>query len=281
MNFKIVSDSSSNVFTFSGSGFEYETVPLKIITSKEEFVDTPDLDIPRMIISLSEEKNFSATSCPNMHEWYEAFKGADNIFAITITSSLSGSYGSAVSAAEEYVKDFPNANVYVIDSLSTGPEMQLIIEKLGELISSGKTFEEIKSEIIEYQKHSHLLFCLQSLANLARNGRVSHAAAKIAGILGIQIIGRASAQGTLELAHKLRGEKKVLNTIFKEMEMAGFSGVKVRISHCMNLAYVENLKSIILEKYPNCDVQILHCGALCSYYAERGGFIVGFDDYSA
>jgi DegV family protein with EDD domain len=276
MNYKIVSDSASNIFHLPD--VSYQNVPLKIITSEAEYADSPFLDIPNMIQELKSYTGTSSTSCPNVHEWLEAYEGSDAIFAISITSTLSGSYSSAMQAAMDYENEHPGAHVCVIDSLSAGPEMQLIIEKLQELILAEKSFEEIKELILTYQKHTHLLFSLQSLHNLSRNGRVHPAVAKMAGLLGIRLVGKASAEGTLEPLHKCRNEKRALKTILKEMKNTGYCGGKVRIAHCMNEKASLALKKLVEEEFPDSDVTIGDCKGLCSYYAENGGLMIGFTD---
>ena len=104
----------------------------------------------------------------------------------------------------------PDRKVFILDSLSTGPELELLIEKYRELIDSGLTFDEIKATILEYSKQTHLLFSLESLSNFAKNGRVSPTLAKAANLFGIRIVGRASDEGELEPMHKCRGEKRAI-----------------------------------------------------------------------
>ena len=275
MNFKIVSDSSSNVFSFPG--ISYASVPLKIITSAAEYVDNAELDVEKMVNEVRATKGKSGTSCPNVSDWLDAFEGADCIFAITITSKLSGSYASAYQAGIEYEGSHPGAKVYVIDSLSAGPEMRLIIEFLGECINEGLSFEEIKKKVLKYSEHTHLLFSLESLTNLARNGRVNPAVAKIAGVLGIRVIG-AATEGVLDPLHKVRGEAKAIDTIYSEMKERGFSGGKVVIAHCFNLNAAESLKEKILTNYPSANIVIEPTTALCSFYAERGGLMIAYED---
>lgn len=275
MKYKIVADSSSNLFELSDIPFSY--APLKIITSEKEYVDTPELNLRQMTDDLLTVKGKTGTSCPNVHEWLEAFEDAENIFVVTITSNLSGSCAAAMQAKEDYMSANPGAKVCVIDSLSTGPEMALLVEKLREYILAGMSFEEIETAIREYLKQTHLLFSLQSLVNLARNGRVSPAVAKVAGILGIRVVGKASDVGTLEPMHKCRGEKKALESILAEMKEHGFAGTRVRISHCFNPESANQLKEMILAKFPSSDILISECTALCSYYAEKGGLLVGFE----
>ena len=275
MKFKIVSDSSANIFSFPGVSFA--SVALKINTASAEYVDDENLDVAKMVRELQENKGKSGTSCPNVHDWLQAFDGADHIFAITITSNLSGSYASAQQAKAIYEENNPGAKVFVVDSLSTGPEMRLIMERIREWIEEKLPFELIKEKIQEYQKKTHLLFSLESLANLARNGRVNPTVAKIAGVLGIRMVGCASEVGTLQPLHKCRGEKKALETIFKEMVERGFEGGRARIAHCFNPDAAASLKETILAAFPKSDIFIEPATALCSFYAEQGGLLVGFE----
>ena len=276
--YRIVSDSSSNIPEIAEDQV-YKTVPLKILIDGVEYVDEEGIDTETLVAKMEASQWGSSTSCPNIQEWLNAFEGADYIFALTISSALSGSYTSALNAKDMYLADHPEAKVYVVDSLSTGGEMELIIEKIRECMEREYTFEEAVAVIQEYQKHSKLIFTLESLSNLAKNGRVSPAVAKVAGLLGIRFIGRASEEGTIHQAHICRGVKKLIGTAYGEMVRMGYKGAKVRIHHCLNLASAEKLKNAILAEYPAADVTITACTGLCSYYAERGGMIIGFEDY--
>ena len=276
MQYQLVADSSANVLSMPD--VSYASVPMKIITREKEYVDDDHLDVEQMVLEIEKTPGPSGSSCPNITEWQEAFGGADNVFAVAITSNLSGACSSAQQAAASYMKKNPEAKVCVIDSLSTGPEMRLLLEKIRQGVLASASFERIKSMIEEYSQHTHLLFMLHSMTNLARNGRVNPAVAKIASVLGICVVGRASDHGTLEQLSKNRGEKKALAAILSEMTKAGFAGKKVRISHCMNLEGARKLKERILELFPHSDVQIDECRGLCSFYAEKGGLIIGFED---
>ena len=276
MQYKIVADSSSNIRTFEG--VDFAGVPLKIITKEKEYIDTPDLDLEQMVADLKAYKGTSGTSCPNVYEWMEAFSDADCVFAIAITSNLSGSCNAARQAAEDYMAANPGKKVCVLDSLSAGPELRLIAEKLRDGIQAGKSFEEIEAETRKYMEHTHLLFTLRSLENLARNGRVSPAVAKIAGVLGIVVVGKASDEGTLQQMHKCRGEKRAIDTLYNEMKAHGYKGGKVRIGHNLNLAAAQQLEGIIHAEYPQANIEIELSAGLCLFYAEVGGMMVGYED---
>lgn len=275
MKYTIVADSSSNMLHMED--VDYKTVSLKIITDEKEYADTEDLDVDEMVAELHAYKGRSGTSCPNVHDWLEAFGDADVVIGVSITSNLSGGYASAVQAAKIYKKEKPGAEVFILDTLSAGPELKLQLELLREMVLKQLPFEEIKNKLEEYSGRTHLLFSLESLKNLVRNGRVNPAAAAVAGILGLRMVGKASEEGTLALMHKCRGEKKAVTAIWTEMQSAGYQGGKVRIDHCQNEKMAICLADKIRQAWPNSDVSIGPCRGLCSFYAEKGGLMIGFE----
>ncbi|MBQ7293861.1 MAG: DegV family protein [Clostridia bacterium] len=273
--FKIVADSSCDLFELKNTEFAY--APMKVITADKEFVDDRALDVEDMVSYLYKYKGKSKSSCPNTADWLNAFGDADDIFCVTITSGLSGSYNSACAAKQMFESENPGKRVHVFDSLSAGPELVLIIEKIEECIKCGMDYEDICDKVHQYMKKTGLLFILKSLKNFANNGRVSPIVAKIVGIAGICIVGKASEQGTLDPKHKCRGEGRSLETLVKELESEGFNSGKVSIGHCRNETAAEQLKSLILSKFNAAKVEIHQLKGLCSFYAENGGVLVGFE----
>ena len=272
---KIVADSSANLMELKTVAFD--VAPLKVITAEREFVDDRNLDLDEMIGFFKSYKGRSQSSCPNPEDWLTTFGDAEDVFCVAITSGLSGSYNTACIAKEMYEAEHPGRRVFVIDSLSAGPELTLLVEKLEELIIAGMSFEEICAYIPEYQKKTGLLFMLESLNNFAANGRVSPAVAKIAGVLGIRIVGKASDVGTLEPTDKCRGEEKSLKTILKHLKESGLKTGKVILAHCLNESAANTLKNLIETDLPNVTVKIGKNLGLCSFYAEKGGLLVGFE----
>ena len=274
---KIVADSSADIFALGGVPFE--STPLKIITADKEFVDDASLDVLAMVNYLQSYKGKSSTSCPNPADWLAAFGDADEVFCATITGTLSGSYNAAMVAKATYEEQNPGKRVFVLNSLSAGPEIALMIERLKELINEDKSFDDICSEISKYTQKTGLLFMLESMKNLANNGRVHPLVAKFAGLMGIRLIGKASARGDLEPLDKVRGEQKALETIVQHFKELGLKRGKVRIAHCFNEAAGKQLKALIKEKFEKVQVTIHRCKGLCSFYAEKGGMLVGFEKF--
>ena len=272
---KIIADSSADIKAVEGVCFQ--SVPMTIRAGGRDFVDNEQLDTAAMLDFLASHNGPSGTACPGPENWMSAFEGADEIFVVCITGSLSGTWSSAMAARELYLQAYPDVKIHVFDSLSTGPEMLLLIEKLASLIREGKSFDEICAAGEEYLSSTHLLFILRSVHNLAQNGRVSKLVAGAIGILGIQILAVASEQGTIEPVEKCRGDKKARSAMAQAMYERGYRGGKVRISHAQNSEAAIAIERALRERFPLADIKTRLCGGLCSYYAERGGVIVGFE----
>ena len=155
MNTKIVVDSSASLYTLQG--VDFECVPLKIITDDAEYLDNGTMDAVGMAQTLRTYKGKTSTSCPNVSDWLAAYEGADEVYAITITGTLSGSYNAAQLAAEEYQQENPGKRVFVLDSLSTGPEQRLLAEHLRDLLAEGKEFDEVCEDPVLMKQCLHLL----------------------------------------------------------------------------------------------------------------------------
>lgn len=272
---KIVADSSCDLFSLERA--EFASAPMKVITADREFVDEESLDVNAMADFLYEYKGKSKSSCPNATDWLAAFDGADDVFCVTITSGLSGSYNSACAAKEIYEMENEGKRVHVFDTLSAGPEVTLIVRKLEECIARGMEYEEICDCVTKYMKKTGLVFMLKSLKTFANNGRVSPLVAKIVGIAGICIVGKASDEGTLEPLKKCRGERKSLETILSVMRSEGFASGKVSIGHCQNENGAMQLKELLEKAFASVQIEIHKLKGLCSFYAEKGGVLVGFE----
>ncbi len=274
-NIKIIADSSSDVLENIQTNFL--SVPMKILSDEMEFTDDASLNVEEMTEYFDAYKGKSRTSCPNVSDWLEAFGDADEVFCITITSRLSGSYNSACIAKQTYEAEHPNRRVFVLDTRSAGPEMKLIIEQLDAWIQAEMSYEQICQSLADAVKNTGLFFILKSMKNLANNGRVSPVVAKLAGLMGIHLVGRASVQGELEPLSKCRGEKRAIEDLYTKLCDAGLRAGKVRIAHCDNIKAAESLRQKIQNEFPQTDVQIYRCRGLCSFYAENGGLLVGFE----
>ncbi len=273
MRIKIIADSAADLLKVEG--VEFASVPLTISAGEQEFVDDATLDVAGMVETLTTYQGRSGTACPSIDAWLQAFDDADVVYVVTITSGLSGTYNSAMNARDMYLQSHPSAKVQVFDSLSTGPEMCLWVEKIAELVQQGVSFEEVCYRMEAYGKRTRLFFSLESLHNLVQNGRVSKLVASVVGVLGIRIFGTASTIGTLETLAKCRNTRKVIANMLSEMKNAGYKGGRLRIAHVGNESFATQIADAVKEVFGTEDIKIYLCRGLCSFYAESGGILVG------
>ncbi len=274
--YKIVADSSCDIMKIENVCFE--SVPLTISTDERDFSDDANLDCHNMLDYLANYNGRSYTACPSCKHWINAFdENADEIYVVSMTSGLSGTYNSALTATDIFQESHPDVKILCIDTLTTGPEMRLVIEKIIELKEKGTKFESMEFKIKEYLKHTCLLFSLSSLHNFVQNGRISRVLGASVGLLGIRILGKASPEGTLSPIAKCRGNKKMVTEMIAEIQKAGYQGGKLRLGHVENEVIAEKIKNAVTALFPHADIAAYPTKGLCSYYAERGGILIGFE----
>lgn len=154
--------------------------------------------------------------------------------------------------------------------------MILIVMKLRRLIEAGHDFDTVVDMVEHYMQHTHIVFALSSFNNLIKNGRISRFTGLIAGKLGFWGIGIGSEQGTILIKEKVRGSRKALNAILADIKERATNIETVVITHCQNAEFAERLKNAIQNIYHMVEVKIMPTRGLCSYYAEKGGLIIGF-----
>ena len=277
MKWRIIADSSCDIFDLDHKpqNLYFSTVPFVITIDDKDFVDNEDLDVSELVAAMASSKK-SFTSCPSPAEWIREFGEEGDVFAVTISANLSGSYNSACTAKEMILENDPDRKIEILNSRGTGPSLNMIIYKLRELISRGLTYEEVKQEIHKYMDDHKLIFALSSYHNLVNNGRMPKIAGIVLGHLGLWGVGIASEEGTIKMKKIAKGGKRTLQVIMSDLKERVADKGCVVISHCENDEFARNLKIAVEKAYADMEVRIMRTRGLCSYYAERGGIIVGF-----
>ncbi|MCL6222630.1 DegV family protein [Streptococcus dysgalactiae subsp. equisimilis] len=279
MTWKIVTDSGCDLRSLKSQSKElqFERVPLTLQIGTEIFRDDDGLDIDNMMATMYQSSKAATSSCPSPDAFLQAYKGVDNVIAVTITGTLSGSHNSARLAKNDLLEDYPKANIHVIDSLSASGEVDLIVLELERLINLGLSFEEVVEQITAYQEKTRLIFVLAKVDNLVKNGRLNKLVGKVVGLLNIRMVGQASQEGTLELLQKARGQKKAVSALVEEIQKAGYKGGKVYIAHANNPKICEQISEKIKAIYPDAVIQTGRTSGLCSFYAEDEGILMGYE----
>ena len=255
----------------------YERVPFSLQIEDKVFVDTLDLDIDKMMEEMYASSEPARSACPSPEAYLAAYRGAKNVIVLTLTGAMSGSYNSAVIGEKMLKEENKDVNIHIIDTLSAGGENDLYLLKINELIKEGLSFDEVVSEMKKYQENSKLIFVLEKVDNLVKNGRLNKLAATVVGLLNMRMVGEASNEGTLHLLHKVRGEKKAVSSVVDEMIKAGYKGGRVVVTHRNNEDICNKIQDKLREKFSNIEFMIVPTSGICSFYGEEGGMLLGYE----
>ena len=279
MKYAIVTDSSCDLKSLPSSydNIIYLQAPLSLRIGNKEFIDDDTLNIENFMKEMQASTEATGSAAPSPQCWIDAFEQADIIFAITISSKLSGSWQSAVSAKEMYLEEHPDKKICIIDSRLAGSGLALLALKLAQYIDENLTYDEICAKITHYHEQIGLLFVLESIDNLVKNGRVNKIVGNIIGKLGIKLLAGASKEGTIDIVHKCRGRNNIYDRLIKTMLNDGYNGGKVIISHCFNDESSNYVAEQLRQQFPAASIKIIPTGGLCSYYAENRGIIVSYE----
>ncbi|MBR6766627.1 MAG: DegV family protein, partial [Clostridia bacterium] len=279
MNWKIVVDSGCDLKSVDNlpANIAFDYIPLTLHVENTDYIDDADCDIPRMMEHMYAYKGKSSTACPSPEDWASRFRDCDCCIAISTSSGVSGTCNTARLGREMALEEDPNRRIFVVDSLSIGPEMTLLVEETIRFIQEGLSYEEVCKAIQKYNLRTKLCFMLSSVDNLVKNGRLNRLAGATVNVLGIRLVGIASEVGTLQLESKCRGFKKAAAEIMRIIKKDGFKGGKIIIGHVFNEIEAKVIASSILSEFPKCPLRIMKLGAICSFYAEKGGMIISYE----
>ena len=258
MTWHLVADSACDLHSLEGGGdsVDFTTIPFTIRIGGTEYIDNENIPVDEMLEANETHAEIAQTACPSPEDWREKFAAPGPVIAFTISSALSGSYNSACTAKTMMQEEDPGKQIAVIDSKATGPEEAMLIWKARNLILEGREFDAIERELNETAEKIHTSFALASYHNLIKNGRVS----RLKGFMR----GRA------------RGSRSMIRFLTEELQKVGLAGKQIVISHCMNEKDARDLMSALLAVFPDVKVLVQPTRGLDSFYAERGGLIVGY-----
>ena len=279
MKTKIVVDSSSNLYTLSG--VDFACVPLKIVTDDGEYLDTAELDAVGMAQTLRSYKGKTGTSCPNVADWLAAYEGAEEVFVVTITGTLSGSYNAACVGREMVLERSPEKKIHIFDSESASAGETLIALMLRDRIDGGHSFEDIVAEMTAFIARMKTRFVLEDLSNLVKNGRISKVAGLLSGMLSLRPIMGDDGHGSIAAIEKVRGTqnamRRLVELIAEGTREAAASSLTMVLSYCNCPERAMMLKKEFLEKCAALrEVILVPTSGLSTVYAYDGGIVLAY-----
>lgn len=254
--FQIISDGGSDFSQEEIKKHEIEVVPFYVNFHDEFLKVGVDITTEAFFNRLSTEKNvFPKTSQPNPHDYIEAcepyLKVGKDIVLLTISSKLSGSYNSAVIAADLLKEDYPQNKVMIIDSLNGSIAQGLILREMIKMRDAGYTLERTVELAKKVMTTTRIYFTLDTLEYLKRGGRVGPTTAFVGGILGLRPILQLE-DGEVSQLDNVRGKKNVLRLIHEAMIAAledEKENVNISVGHIFSekeaIAFKNNLETAL------------------------------------
>ena len=278
MSFHIVCDSCTDLTEEDLKKGCYTLVPLTLLVDGEEIIDDETFDQADFLAKVAASKESVKSACPAPESYMEAYSKADDIYVVTLSAELSGSYNSAVLGKNLYEEENGTKNIHVVNSRGAATTQVLIARKLNEYASQGMPFEEVVDKIEEYTTSLRTYFVLETLEVLRKNGRLSRLSATIAGALNIKPVMIGTRDGVIQKAAQARGMKKALAKMVEHMGSEGrdLTRRQFDISHCNCYERAVYVKELIKKHLHAEDVDIVDTKGVSSLYACDGGIIVSY-----
>lgn len=281
MSVKIIADTSCDTSVVDNKLESLLFAPFQITICDEVFLDT-EKTRTQIVEAMDACPEPARTACPSPSDFIQHFEGEEKvIYVICISSELSGTYNSALTAKNEFLEDHPDYQIYVINSLSASAGETAIAHFLLRQLDSGETdYQEIADRVQEYVKNMNTVFVLEDLSNLMKNGRLSKVQGMLASLLNIKPILGTNEKGEIVMVKNARGTKKALNELFatikERSEKLDPSEKEIFISHCNAPDRAEHLKEQIEKEIPFKAIHIVETNGLSTVYTSDKGVVVAF-----
>lgn len=277
MSYKIVVDSCGELPEKLKEDRHFETVPLEIFVDDYHIIDDETFEQAEFLRRVKQSPNCPKSTCPSPERYVRAYDcEAEHVYAVTLSSKLSGSYNSAELGKSLYMEEKGGKQIHVFDSKSASVGETLIAMKVQECEEAGMSFEEVVETVEEYISQQNTYFVLETLETLRKNGRLSNLKAFVASALNIKPVMGSTEEGEICQLDQARGMNKALDKMIQAMlgKVQNCETKILAIAHCN---CPQRAKSIVekLEKLAKFkDIFVVDTAGISSMYANDGGIIM-------
>jgi DegV family protein with EDD domain len=275
--YKIIIDSCGELTEDMKKDGHFVNVPLTLEVDDAQIIDDDSFDQASFIKAVAESPNAPKSACPSPNAYMVEMEcDADNIYLVTLSSQLSGSYNSACLAKDLFEEDDESKNVHVFDSKSASVGETLIALKIAECEEAGLSFEQVIEAVDAYIEEQHTFFVLETLETFRKSGRLSGLKAAIAETLNIKPVMGSTEIGYIQQLAKGRGMNQAIDKMTKcVMDVTTNCENKIiAISHCncpeRALSLKKKMESLATFK----DIFIVDMRGVSTMYANDGGVIL-------
>lgn len=276
--YKIILDSCGELSEDLKADGHFSNVPLELEVDGYRIRDDESFDQKDFLQRVKESLKGPKSACPSPECYMKAMEGeAENIYVVTLSAKLSGSYNSAVLAKSLYEEEHDEQkNIYVFNSRSASIGETIIGLKIQEYEEAGLSFEEIVAKVEEHIASMNTFFVLETLETLRKAGRLSNLKAAIANTLNIKPVMASTKEGLVQQLGQARGMKKALAQMVQDVvkNTKNCEHRVLAIAHCNCPERAQYVKEKIEELAKFKKIVIVNTAGVSSMYANDGGIIL-------
>lgn len=276
MSYKIVVDSGCDLPDKLKEDEHFVVVPLTLSVGGVDIIDDEKFDQKDFIKRVNEAKECPKSACPSPERYLSEYESAQgDVYVITLSGKLSGSYNSALVAADMYEEDGGSNRVHVFDSMSASCGEALIAMKIVECEGQGMGFDDVVKTVTQFCNGMKTYFVLETLETLRKNGRLTNLQALLANVLSIKPV-MGAREGEIIKLEQTRGLNKALKRMCEIIteNVSEPENKVLGIAHCNCPERAEYVKSLLVEKNNFKNVIIVNTAGIATMYANDGGIIV-------
>ncbi len=278
MAYKIIVDSCTD---FTGSMKEdkhFQLAPLTLQIGDKTIIDDDTFNQKEFLKIVAESPISPKSSCPSPEAYMKLYGGKEDVYVVTLSANLSGSYNSAVLGRKLYLEEHPQKNIEVFNSCSASVGQTLIAKKIQEYAQTVKDFHEVVSLVKVFKEKLSTKFVLENLDTFRKSGRLTGIKAILTSVLNIKPVMAGTPEGTICILDQARGIQKALilmvNLIVQDVQKP--EERTLAIAHCNNYNRALLVEDEILKRIPFKNSFVVDTAGVSSMYAGDGGIIVSY-----
>jgi len=269
---RIVTDSTADLTPEQQRAAGITVVPLNVHFGDEVFRDHMDLSTDEFFRRLKASPQLPRTSQPSVGAFEEAYRslrqGGDEIVSVHLSSKVSGTYNSALMAAQSVGE----GKIDVVDSLSTSMALGFIALEGAKLARAGRDRQAVAECLRGLVPKARVICVVDTLTYLERGGRIGKARALLGSLLNVKPILQLKDGEVVPLG-RARGRPQALNRLVELLERDGKVS-QLAIMHGAAHADAEQLRERVASSYPSVDIQLTEIGAVLGTHTGPG--VIGF-----
>lgn len=276
MSYRIVVDSCCELQEQYKNDDRFRFVPLTLEVGDYKVVDDENFNQKEFLENVASCPLCPKSACPSPEKYMEAYRcDADEVYVVTLSSHLSGSYNSAEVGKKLYAEKYGDKKIHVVDSESASCGETQLAMKIMNYKEAGLSFEETVKKVETFKRRMRTYFVLDNLETLRKNGRMTGVKALVATALNIKPV-MVGTFGTIEQRGQAIGTNKALAKMADHLisDVPETKDRTLMITHCNCPERAEYMRSLMEKRASFKDVVIMDMAGVSSMYANDGGIIV-------